>query len=107
LISNGWKKLWDWFLTFNTDYKSKCAFGSFQSQRRFDLVTAFTIVYFKTHLWRILKYNWYNFTSCLTAGLQSMEGCCINDCRAWVFMRSGYEGLRILTSGGNSLISRV
>jgi hypothetical protein len=31
----------------NTDYKSKCAFGSFQSQRRFDLVTAFTIVNFK------------------------------------------------------------
>jgi hypothetical protein len=29
----------------NTDYKSKCAFGSFQSQRRFDLVTAFTPVY--------------------------------------------------------------
>jgi hypothetical protein len=28
-----------------TDYKSKCAFGSFQSQRRFDLVTAFTPVY--------------------------------------------------------------
>jgi hypothetical protein len=43
----------------NTDYKSKCAFGSFQSQRRFDLVTAFTIVNFKMHLWRILKYNWY------------------------------------------------
>ena len=29
---------------YNTVYKSKCAFGSFQSQRHFDLVTAFTIV---------------------------------------------------------------
>ncbi len=36
------RKFWD---RFNTDYKSKCAFGSFQSQRRFDLVTAFTPVY--------------------------------------------------------------
>ena len=40
---------------YNTDYKSKCAFGSFQSQRRFDLVLAFSIVHFKTKLKSTIK----------------------------------------------------